>query len=55
MIFFLQDGTDYLVKVVCPGDSIHSLLSVLDVLTVSLLKYYKVVLCLKCGYDNLRD
>ncbi|XP_078313356.1 patatin-like phospholipase domain-containing protein 7 isoform X5 [Crassostrea virginica] len=27
------DGTDYLVKVVCPGDSIHSLLSVLDVLT----------------------
>lgn len=28
-----SDGTNYLVKEVCPGDSIHSLLSVLDVLT----------------------
>ncbi|XP_061173760.1 patatin-like phospholipase domain-containing protein 7 isoform X2 [Saccostrea echinata] len=28
-----SDGTNHLVKVVCPGDSIHSLLSVLDVLT----------------------
>ncbi|XP_062597845.1 patatin-like phospholipase domain-containing protein 7 isoform X3 [Saccostrea cucullata] len=28
-----SDGSNHLVKVVCPGDSIHSLLSVLDVLT----------------------
>ena len=30
-----QDGEEHLVKVVNTGDSIHSLLSILDVLTVS--------------------
>ena len=38
-----QDGTEYNVKEVNGGDSIHSLLSVLDVLTVGWkdLKYYR--------------
>lgn len=30
---FLQDGTDAVVKDVLPGDSVHSLLSVLDIIT----------------------
>ena len=30
----LQDGTEHLVKEVATGNSIHSLLSILDVLTV---------------------
>lgn len=31
---FLQDGTDAVVKDVLPGDSVHSLLSILDIITV---------------------
>lgn len=34
--FLLQDGTDAVVKEVLPGDSIHSLLSLLDIITVCL-------------------
>ena len=33
-ILLLQDGTDVVVKEVFPGDSVHSLLSILDVITV---------------------
>jgi hypothetical protein len=33
-ILLLQDGTDVVVKEVLPGDSVHSLLSILDVITV---------------------
>lgn len=31
----LQDGTEVVVKEVLAGDSVHSLLSILDVITVS--------------------
>lgn len=31
----LQDGTEPVVKDVVPGDSVHSLLSILDIITVS--------------------
>lgn len=30
-----QDGTEPVVKDVLPGDSVHSLLSILDIITVS--------------------
>ena len=33
----MQDGTEVAVKEVLAGDSVHSLLSILDVITVSLL------------------
>ena len=33
--FWLQDGTEHVVKEVNMGDSIHSLLSMMDVLTVT--------------------
>lgn len=33
-IFLAQDGTEVVVKHVLPGDSVHSLLSILDVITV---------------------
>ncbi len=36
-VFSLQDGTDAVVKEVLPGDSVHSLLSIMDIITVSLL------------------
>lgn len=35
-VFLLQDGTDAVVKDVLPGDSVHSLLSILDIITVRL-------------------
>lgn len=36
LIFFaFQDGTEVAVKDVLPGDSVHSLLSILDIITVS--------------------
>lgn len=35
-VFLLQDGTDAVVKDVLPGDSVHSLLSILDTITVCL-------------------
>lgn len=33
--FYFKDGTEPVVKDVLPGDSVHSLLSILDVITVS--------------------
>lgn len=33
-----QDGTELVVKHVLPGDSVHSLLSILDVITVRFLR-----------------
>lgn len=33
--FLVQDGKESVVKEVFPGDSVHSLLSILDVITVS--------------------
>lgn len=35
MCVCLQDGTEVVVKEVLAGDSVHSLLSILDVITVS--------------------
>lgn len=35
-LYGLQDGTDAVVKEVLPGDSVHSLLSILDIITVCL-------------------
>ncbi len=35
MYVFEQDGVEYVVKVVKEGECIHSLLSIMDVLTVS--------------------
>lgn len=34
-VYVIQDGKETLVKEVFPGDSVHSLLSILDVITVS--------------------
>ena len=36
MFGLAQDGTEPVVKEVLPGDSVHSLLSILDIITVSL-------------------
>lgn len=45
---FLQDGTDAVVKDVLPGDSVHSLLSVLDIITVP----FQLHLWHTCIYDS---
>ena len=41
-IYVFQDGNDFCVKEVGKGDSIHSLLSILDVLTVSAFSHWHV-------------
>ena len=51
IVFSLQDGTDAVVKEVLPGDSVHSLLSILDIITVSLMLL--ITLCLLLSLLNL--
>lgn len=49
--FVLQDGTESVVKDVLPGDSVHSLLSILDTITVSSCFFslgYVLICLLKC-------
>lgn len=54
--FIFQDGTYYMVKKVCPGDSIHSLLSVLDVLTVNfLIMLFKITFKITIKYSQFRQ
>lgn len=54
--FIFQDGTYYMVKKVCPGDSIHSLLSVLDVLTVNfLIMLFKITSKITIKYSQFRQ
>lgn len=38
-LYFLQDGTEAVVKDVLPGDSVHSLLSILDIITARIHLY----------------
>ena len=40
VMYILQDGTEPVVKDVLPGDSVHSLLSILDIITVSSLSFF---------------